>query len=261
MKFKTRLSLMLLAGMAVIYTACKKASTDASGPTLTPTEVSSQVALDISQNLFGSYSGVDFGGGLNAPSGFAVKHHANGRLLYSLDNPLCGLVVDTTLNETVSAGADSSVSVSGSIKFSFNCTGDNLTGFNTTENLAIKVSTPALSLSSSILENLTLQLLNPSDDNSGFSLKGTLSSINAYSFKTGTKKSGTRNFSYTLNSLIFDANSDDVISGSASFVTKGSGPKGNWAYSGTITFLGNHKATVTINGKSYNVNLQTGVVS
>jgi hypothetical protein len=34
-----------------------------------------------------------------------------------------------------------------------------------------------------------------------------------------------------------------------------------WNYTGTVTFLGNGKANVVINGTTYNVDLQTGVVS
>ncbi|MDB4920038.1 hypothetical protein [Mucilaginibacter sp.] len=261
MNFKIRLSLIMLAGVAVIYTACKKSSDDTSGPAITPTEISSQIALDLSQNLFGEYTGINFGGGLDAPSGFAVKQRTNSRLLHSLSNPFCGLVVDTTLNETVTVGADSSISVAGHIKFGFICSGDNLTGFTTNDDLTIKVSTPELSLSSRIQENLTLQSLEPNNDNSNYSLTGTLNSTGTYLFKTGTKKTGTRSFNYVLTSLVLDSNSDDIVSGSASFITKGTGPKGSWSYSGTITFLAGHKATVTISGKVYKVNLQTGVVS
>lgn len=262
MNFKIKLSITLLAGAALIYTACKKSSTDASGPALTATEVSSQVALDISQNLFGSYTGLNFGGGLNAPTGFAVKHHTNNsRLLHSLNNPFCGLLIDTTLNETVTAGADSSISVAGHIKFSFTCTGDNLTGFSTNDDLTIKVSTPQIGISARIQENLSMQLTDPNNSDSNFTLGGTLDESGSYLYKTGTKKSGTRNFSYVLKALILDSSSDDIISGSASFITKGSGPKGSWAYAGTITFLPGHKAIITISGKTYKVNLQTGVVS
>jgi len=64
-----------------------------------------------------------------------------------------------------------------------------------------------------------------------------------------------------LTSAIFSPVAGDVISGSATFNTSGSGPKGVWNYQGTITFLGSHMATVTINGKAYKVNLQTGAVS
>lgn len=75
-------------------------------------------------------------------------------------------------------------------------------------------------------------------------------------------KSGTKSFNYVLTHLVLDPDNDgDITGGSASFITKGTGSNGSRSYTGTITFLGNHKATVTINGKTYNVDLRTGATS
>jgi hypothetical protein len=52
-----------------------------------------------------------------------------------------------------------------------------------------------------------------------------------------------------------------IVSGSATFATKGTNASGSWNYSGTVVFLGNGMAKITINGIVYNVNIQTGVVS
>lgn len=260
MKFKALLSIVLVAGMAVVYTACKKSDSSPAGPALTESQVTSQVVLDLTQSLFGGYGGINFNDGLNGPTGFGTKH-LKGPLLHDLSNPFCGLVIDTTLNETVNAGADSSLAVSGHIHFGFSCTNDVVTGFNTNDNLTIAISTPRLSIMAKILENLTLSTVNPADDNSPLLLKGTLNSSGTYKYKTGNK-SGTRSFNYVLNSLIIDPNNDDgdIRSGSVNFITKGTGSNGSWSFTGTITFLGNHKAKVTINGKTYNVDIRTGVV-
>lgn len=261
MKLKLLLTIILLAGMAVIYSACKKSETAAQGPALTAPQVASQVALDITSDLFGGYGGLDFSGGLEAPTGFGAKQQTQGRLLHDLSNPFCGLVIDTALNATVTAGTDSTLSVSGHIYFAFSCTNDNVTGFTTRDNLNISISTPRLSIVSKINENLTLAAIDPINDNSKLSMNGTLSSSGTYNYKTA-KKSGTRSFNYVLTQLILDPDNDgDIISGSASFITKGTGSNGSWSYSGTITFLGDHKAKVTINGKTYNVDLQTGATS
>jgi hypothetical protein len=259
MKIKALLSIMLFAGMAVIYTACKK-SDSSSGSSLTPTEVSSQIALDLTQSLFGGYGGFNLGDGLDAPGSLALKH-THGKLLNSLSNPFCGLVIDTTFSESTDPGSDTTGSVSGHLYFAFSCTNDVVTGYTTKDNLNISISTAQFSIVSKINEDLTLLAINPLDNNSKLSLKGTLGSTGTYNYKTGTKKSGTRTFNYVLTSLVLDPNNDgDIISGSASFNTTGTGTTGTWSYIGTITFLGDHKASITINGKTYNVNLQTGVV-
>jgi len=261
MKLRSLLSIILLAGMAVAYTACKKSEATPSGPALTAPQVASQVALDITADLYGGYGGFDLSNGLDAPTGFGVKQHTQGRLLHDLSNPFCGLVIDTTLTASVTAGADSTLSVSGHIYFAFSCTNDNVTGFTTRDNLNISVSTPQFSIVSKINEDLTIAAIDPTNDNSKLSMNGTLASSGTYNYKTA-KKSGTKSFNYTLKQLILDTdNGGDIISGSATFTTKGTGSNGSWSYIGTITFLPNHKAIITINGKTYNVDLRTGTTS
>jgi len=257
MKFKFLLPIIMLAGMAVLYTACKKSDSSPAGPALTESQVTTQVILDLNSALFGEYGGVNFGEGMEGPSSFGAKH-LSGPKLHDLNNPFCGLVIDTAINESVTAGKDSTLQVSGHIKFSFNCTNDNITGFSTDDNLAIAISTPELTASAKIIENLTMAIADVNNDNSPLTLKGTLNSTSAYKYKTGNK-SGTRAFSYVINNVVL-GDDDDIQSGSISFSTKGTGTRGAWNFTGTITFLGDHKAKVSINGKTYTVDIRTGVV-
>jgi len=258
MKFKFLLPIIMLAGVAVVYTACKKSDSSPAGPALTESQVTTQVVQDITTNLFGGYSGINFGDGLDGPSGFGTRH-LSGPKLHDMNNPFCGLVIDTAINETITAGKDSSVVVSGHINFSFNCTNDNLTGFSTNDNLSIAITTPQLSITAKILENITLSVADINNDNSPLTLKGTLNSAGTYKYKTGNK-SGTRAFNYVINNVVISTNDDDITSGSISFSTKGTGTRGTWNFTGTITFLGNHRAKVSINGKTYTVDIRTGVV-
>jgi hypothetical protein len=257
MKLKRKSIYLALTSIAIIYAGCKKSSTNPTGPTLAPQQVASQVALNISQSLFGGL-GVDLSGGLNAPTSFAV--HTKGKVLQSLTNPDCGLIVDTTLTFTGAANGGAAT-ISGTVKFSFACTNNLVSGFSTADDLTISLTSPDLNFTYKVGENLTLISLNPANPNSNLSLSGSLNSNGSYQYNTGTKKSGSEVFNYTLTSLIFDPNAGDVVSGSATFNTQGSGPIGVWNYQGTITFLGNQVAKVTINGKVYTVNLQTGVVT
>src|SRR6185437_6824106 len=257
MKFKLKLVLVLLAAIAITYTACKKSGANASGPAFPPQQVAGQVAVTISQSLFGGL-GFDISGGLNAPAGFAV--HTKGKVLQDLTNPDCSLHVDTTLSFTGAANGGSAT-ISGNVKFDFFCTNNVVTGFATNDNLTISLASPDLSFTYKVAENLTLTSVNPNDPNSNLSLSGSLNSNGSYQYNTGSKKSGTEIFDYTLSSLILNPADADIISGSATFNTQGTGPKGVWNYQGTITFLGNQMADVTISGKVYHVNLQTGAVS
>ena len=245
----------------MIYTGCKKLSDPSlSDPIITPQAAAAQVAANMGQTLFGGLGAFDVSGGLNAPSTVAVN--TNGRALTrnrlkktvrpAFTSAYCGFSVDTTINYTASSN-DTTASVSGTIKFTFTCNNGVVNGYTTNDNLSIAYSIPTLALTYKIGENLTLLTLDPSDPNSNFSLNGTLSSNGGYQFKTGTQRSGTEIYNYTLTSLIISPVTGDIISGSAAFTTSGSGPRGVWSYQGTITFLGNHQATVTIGGKSYNV--------
>ncbi len=274
MKLKLKLCLLFI-GIAVAFTACKKSASNPS--TLAPKDVATQVALNVSQSLFGGL-GVDLSNGLDAPSSFAVnprggglggprslsavhnKNISRGSVLAGLANPDCGLVVDTTLNFSDTSNG-SATSIAGSYGFSFTCTNNVVSGFNTRDNLTISFSNASVSFTYKVAENLTLLSLNPSIDDSNLSIKGSLASNGSYQYLTGTKKSGSEVFNYTLSSLIYSPATGNIVSGSAAFTTTGSGPNGTWNYQGTITFLGNQMAKVTINGTAYNVNLQTGVVS
>lgn len=257
MKLKLRTIFLVLTGTAIIYSGCKKAAKTTSDPQLAPQDVASQVALNIDQSLFGGL-GFDISGGLSSPTSFAV--HTKGKVLQSLTNPDCSLVIDTTMSYTGAANGGSAT-IAGTFKFSFLCVNNVVSGFTTNDNIIIGLTSPTLNLNYKVAENLTLLSANPLNQNANLSLNGSLNSNGSYQYNTGTKRSGTEVFDYTLTSVIFSPAAGDVVSGKATFNTSGSGPKGVWNYQGTITFLGNHMATVTINGKAYSVNLQTGAVS
>ncbi|HWZ04254.1 MAG TPA: hypothetical protein VNX40_11635 [Mucilaginibacter sp.] len=257
MKLKLRSLLLVLAGTAIIYSGCKKTAKTTADPQLAPQDVASQVALNIDQSLFGGL-GVDISGGLNSPGDFAV--HTKGKVQQSLANPDCSLLIDTTMSFTGAANGGSAT-IAGTFKFSFSCANNVVSGFNTNDNLSVTLTSPSLNLNYKVAENLTLLSADPLNPDANLSLNGSLNSNGSYQYNTGTKRSGTEVFDYTLTSVIFSPAAADIVSGTATFNTSGSGPKGVWNYQGTITFLGNHMAKVVINGKSYTVNLQTGAVS
>ena len=259
MNFKLKSLIVLFISIIFIYTACKKSNTNPSTKTLSTKSVSSQVALNISGSLFGSGGAFNITKGINAPTTYSV--HTKQRVVNDLNNIYCGKVIDTTLNYTFKQN-DTTVSITGSMKFTFICVNNVLTGFNTDDVLNINLTSSQLIATEKVSEKFTLLSLNPSDSNSQFSINGTLSSNASLQYKASSDKNGTAVFSYTLNTLIIDPNADsDVVSGSATFATSGTSADGAWNYSGTIVFLGNHLATITINNIAYNVNLQTGVVS
>jgi len=259
MKSRLKLLSAILVFSALLYTACKKTSSTSSGPTLTQPQVASQVALNIYQSLFGGLAGVDLSGGINSASTFAVHH--GGKAINDLSDPTCGLSVDTTIKSSFSIG-DSSISINGRVQFGFACTNGIISSFTTNDNVAIGFTSPSLKLSYQVAENLTVTALDPSNYYSNVELDGSLNSSGSYQNLTGNKGSGTTLFDYTLKKVIAAGDgSGDVLSGTATFNTQGTGPRGVWNDQGTITFEGNFTALVNMNGKTFTVNLQTGATN
>jgi hypothetical protein len=261
---KIKFSALLVLAASLAFTSCKKSSTAAADPQLTPQQVSSQIALDLNQSMLGGFGvGVNLGDGLGASQSYAV--HTKTKQVNDLLYGSCPLAVDTTFNQTISFVTDSALTFSGAINFSYTCitSGDNTyeTGFTTNDNLNFAITGPHLTLSYKVSENLTLLSTDYSVDDATVNINGSLGSNASYQFKTGTKRSGSRVFNYTLTNALIDPVAGGIISGKATFTTSGSGPLGAWSYQGTITFEQGGMAIVTINGKTYNVSLETGAAS
>jgi hypothetical protein len=261
MKLKFKLIPVLLIAVAVTYTACKKSS---SSQTVDSKTVSSQVALGITQTLYSSFGGFSASEGLNAGTQMGINP---GKIRLNLaknrmglndvgDDLTCGLKVDTTISESVTFN-NQQATVAGSINFGFICSNGTPTGINFGDNLTVTQSGGQVTGTYKLLQDFTIVALNVQDENSNISLDGTA----AYSDDLKTSgKSTNESYNYTFKSIVIDP-SGLIASGSATFSTKGSNAKGSWDYSGTVTFLGNQKVKITINGTAYNVDLQTGVVS
>jgi hypothetical protein len=279
MKFKSKALFILATGIILVYAGCKKSSTPAVSIT-SPTVVASQLAVNLNESLSGGLGGFDIFDGLDATSSFAhistgsvelpsslkLSHSQSifttqGRMKQILRevNPLCGSVSDTTINES-DTEEGLTIAVAGEIKFSFSCTNNILSGFNNVDNLNITLGTADTSFTYKVAENVTVAAVSPGVSNTNITLNGSIGSTISYTIKTGASKgSGTASFSYTFSSVVISP-SDGIVSGSATFNTTSSGPQGTWNYSGTITFLGNGEAKITISGITYNVNLDTGAV-
>ena len=250
---------LLLAGMALTFSACKKSSSTQTVDTQT---VSTQIAANLSQTLYSGFGGFNISSGLSAPTTFGVDRNQirlnmtkGGRLaINDLGGDItCGLKVDTTFTASATVNGIQS-SVAGSIGFTFNCTNGTPVGFTVIDNLKVTQASAQLTGTYNIAENLTLAMVNPTDDASNISLNGTANASD--NLKTNGKTT-TESYNYTFNQVIFDQNGA-IVSGTATFATQGSNAKGTWNYSGTVTFLGNGNVKIVINGATYTTNLTTG---
>ncbi|WP_183563157.1 hypothetical protein [Mucilaginibacter sp. SP1R1] len=186
----------------------------------------------------------------------AVKgHHLK---IQSTQGDECGFKIDTTAQLDFNLNDTAKFNIWTRIKYEVLCTGGVLSGISVYDSLNVAATTSNYTITSKSGENLVLKLLTPGNKVSQLSLNGSMNVFANLQPKKGTATSGTYNFTFT--SLVIDpAKNGDIISGSATFATKGSSAEGVWDYKGTILFLPNHQAKITINGTAFTYDLQTGL--
>ena len=238
MKFRSKLTIMLLIGVVLFYMACKKMNSpvaqNQSQNTVGADMISKQVALSLQKSLYGLY----VGGRIKTPRA-------------GVPNPACGLTVDSVLNFNTTAN-DTVSHTNGRIIFIFNCTNGQPSGYSATDSLNVTGTATGFSFTSNSVQNYTIMSLNPT--NTLLSVNGSIIAYVDITYTAPATKPTADSTTYTLTGLTINvANNYDVTAGTATFVTTGSTNSGPWNYTGTIAFLGNHMANITINGKVYPV--------
>ena len=256
MKTYLKFAMALMLGGTLFYTACQKSGSKPSSVTtqsavtkpVSNSDVSLQVVVNLSKALSGSVGGINLNKSLN-PKSMVASYPAQ---TYSL----CGFAADSVLNYYVNDGDTVKSHTTGNAHFIFDCKDgqpDGYTAFDTT----LTVGTAAkysfiynidqyyriyvcgcgmLTVSGNQVANIDLTLNNDP--------------IHAIAKNT-----------YTLNSLIIDLNKNsDITSGTADFTSVGTNSSGAWNLKGTITYIGNHQAKVTVNGNTVTVDISTGKV-
>ncbi|MEZ4686354.1 MAG: hypothetical protein R3B47_09885 [Bacteroidia bacterium] len=76
-----------------------------------------------------------------------------------------------------------------------------------------------------------------------------------HDFSANNKRNINSTISLTLTQVEMDKSSYEITSGSGTFSLTGSTQNGSFSYKGTIVFNGNKQATITINGNTYQIDL------
>lgn len=258
---------LLLCAAACVYTACKKNAVKPALKTTTNIKsISAQIALNLYASITGKYGGNNITNGIKAPS--SLTHR--GPVIFDT-NPLCGFFVDTVYN-TTTPGVDTTKAFSGEFKFTYTCSAASVDGFIVYDSLKNVANGAAFKDTLQVVQNYTSKALDQTYR---------LISMNGY------LKSYLRNVvpgtpaqyhllvsTYILAGLHVDVSSGtaDITVGTATFNTtigdlNATTPAGGTTtnYTGTITFLGGHMASlsITVGGVTtmYSVNLLTGVIS
>jgi len=262
MKLTVKVMAAALVSLAFIYTACKKVS-DAPVPNASPKDVAGLIAKDFSNALAGNYGGVSMKDGIKPP---AVLASAKPKVLNSF-NSLCGFTVDTTVKYVFKQGDSIKSVVIGKFKFTYTCSSTVPDGYKVFTDFTNAGRAPGYAFVYDIAQAYTVQALDASY--SKVSMDGKLKSFGFFKYgsapfvdTTHLANSYYQRQNYVMHNLVIDINNNlDIISGSATFTTKGRNQFGKWEYEGTIEYVGNHTAIITFDGHSYSVNLLTGVVT
>ncbi|MEZ2335013.1 hypothetical protein AB6735_05240 [Mucilaginibacter sp. RCC_168] len=285
MKLKFKSLLIVLAGASLFYTACKKEVklNPNNKPPVSTTDTASlatnQIIRNITQTLSGAYGGVDINKGLILPDLTTIKQS---KPLVSGLVDLCSFFPDTVVNYKTVIGDTITSQTSGLFKFYFSCKSDTiripgtkpftvfrlLNGYVAYDSLATTGQTP----SGLFIHNIkAFYQAKAFDSNVPLAINGSSSklisfngSIKSFVDTASTKKTlipSSVHAYYTLKDVSIDlSKNSDITRGTITFAAVGEANSIKWYYEGLVTFLGDHKASVVIKNKTYNVDLLTGKI-
>jgi len=281
MKTNFTRSLLILTAVTVLYTSCKKSDNYKPSPQPAATDykaLSGQIALNFMKSFSGDYSGNMNTNSIKGPADITFTH--KGPVLFAIGgtNPLCGTNIDSTYSNNIQPG-DSTEYIFHKFKFTYLCdnkrpygyiekdsvvnsvTGSKVSNYyySVGQNYTVKatdITYKIITMNGGITTNISTTTFGPS-----YLVNGQPS--NDITLKTiGT---------YILKGVRVDISgtSPDLTAGSATFdmvVTSvnANNPNGTLLnLKGTILFLGNHQARVTIQGSSvtYLVDMINGTVT
>ncbi|MDB5090059.1 MAG: hypothetical protein JWR09_4053 [Mucilaginibacter sp.] len=256
MKLNLRSALPLLMGIAIFYSACKK--TDNKPASNATTDVASTaIAKNLVQSLSGAFGGASIKDGIKISPNVTSS---TSKLKTQSTDVQCGFYSDSSLNLDYKQGDTVRSHTTGSIKYFFICNNGNSIGYDLLDSISTSGKGPGYTFAYAVAQNYHVRGLN--SNNSNFSLDGTLKSYVDNEYTVYVNSSASVHNIYTFSNLYVHADDNfDITSGTATFRSLGKTHSGAWDYSGTITFLGNHKAKLTFLSKVYWVDLITGAVT
>ncbi|WP_454803052.1 hypothetical protein [Mucilaginibacter phyllosphaerae] len=241
----TNLKVLALAVITVLlYPACSK-----DNKVLTNNndkEIATSIAVNLYKSIGNTVASQTTAG---VPATTSVR---NGKKVNDLT---CGEYIEVPYNNVYTKGDTVKDVMIGSNKYIVSCDANNQpNGYAYTGTYKNTGFSPYATYDNSVDENYTLKALLPKY--AKMEINGTQNSV----YKYTTKKDGeymVQNNAYGLKGLIVDASSRpfDITAGVASFVSKGNNAGRDFSFTGTIEYLGNHKAKVSFNGQVFNITI------
>jgi hypothetical protein len=236
-KLKTSLLVLLLA-----LGACKK-SNDTSVD-VTATEAADMVATSLAANSSGLTT-------------LTADVSVNAQAVFDL-NIGCGATKSYTVTHASATGAAITYSNAFSYNYTLNCNAnnlpDNVTGTSSDNG---KFDGPRASASNSGTSTFKVAGLTPTA--TVYAINGEYHRTATYTSKVESKNTSTIKVVVGVNNLLINKATKVITSGTATVIVTGTTSKNATInFTGTLTFTGDGKATVALNGTVYIVDLLTG---
>jgi len=239
----------IFLSMVVLVAGCQNDDEKANAIT------SEEAALLISTSLASNTSGVSFVSvkAADVTTGL-LADNAGGRV------EACGLSQNIDLSGSSPNGATVSYSYDFSYKFKLNCNTESLPAdVSVTLSYSGAFDGPKLSAEHTGLADLSVTGLE--ETAAEFLLNGMYKRTGSFENKE-LGKSGNSTIEVTLKDVIIDKQTRKIVSGTGSYALSGTVPdKGDFNYSGSITFDGADFAELDVKGAKFNSNLKNGEVS
>ncbi|MDB5031598.1 hypothetical protein [Mucilaginibacter sp.] len=266
--FKYIIALLII--VACGYVACKKGQSSSTTYFNSP-DLTKQIAVGFYSSLIGQYGGANINDGITAPGGINLTNKGPG---ISSVNSFCGYTIDTTYTYNQTAG-DTVRKFITHYKFTYGCTANVLDSYSLADSITNTETGPLFANSSILTQNYFVKALDQT--NKTASVEGSIgtsfhtSVLNTSHVVTQYNNIDTK---YVLSGVKVDITSGtaNITSGIATFTTQvrnldPTTPFSGYSsvFTGTITFLSNHMAHVSISTgnqtKLYTVNLITAEVT
>jgi hypothetical protein len=265
---KSRIKLMVAVALAGIvgYTSCQKSSVTKTPVPVDYNALASQIALSLNNSLTGQYGGASINDGVKAPA--SLTSGKTGKELFAL--PVCGSKIDTNYSSYTTAG-DTIKWLSGQLNFTFTCSNTTVDGYNVYDTLRTEVHNSTFVNEYTNAQNYAFKTIGASSS----SLNGYIRTL----ISTTTYPTTTVSYNiyhamscyYALSGLVIQTTNGvaDITSGTATFNSKTSdidqqtGASGVMAnYTGSLTWIGNHKADLTIDpGHKFVIDFTTSTIT
>ncbi|MBL0742060.1 hypothetical protein [Chryseolinea lacunae] len=214
-----------------------------------------EAAVIVSSSLASNTSGVSFvSDKTTGVTEDLLKDNAGGRV------NACGVSQNIAFSGSSPSGATVTFSYDFSYKFRLECNDQNAPSLVSVDlSYSGAFDGPKLKASHSGVSELDVTGL--ADTTKNFLLNGQYKRSGSFENKEQAK-SGSSTVEITLTTLVVNKVTHKIVSGTGTYLIEGSVPsKGDFKYTGDITFQGNDAALLIVGGENFTLNLKNGEVS